>query len=98
VTVWHGVHPRHSKKLPEPGRAPHPGAARPVVRGSVVRILSADPTEKPMWLFWTGPEGSFDLDRVWRAYLRRFGIEHLFRFLKRHLGWTMPPRISGTSA
>jgi hypothetical protein len=90
VSVWHGLHPRHSKKLREPGRTPRPGVARPIVRGSVVRILSADPTEKPMWLFWTGPEGSFDLDRVWRAYLRRFGIEHLFRFLKRHLGWTMP--------
>lgn len=61
-----------------------------IVRGSVIRIHSADPQEKPIWLFWTGPPGSFDLDRLWRAYLRRFQIEHLFRFIKQHLGWTTP--------
>lgn len=90
VTAWHGLHPRHSKKLDEPGHTPHPGKAREIVRGSVIRIDSADPGEKPIWLFWTGPEGSFDLDLLWRAYLRRFQIEHLFRFCKQHLGWTLP--------
>ncbi|WP_434438575.1 transposase [Lentzea sp. E54] len=90
VLAWHGLHPRHSKKLDEPGRTPHPGKAREIVRGSVIRIHSAAPDEKPIWLFWTGPGGSFDLDRLWRAYLRRFHIEHLFRFIKQHLGWTAP--------
>jgi Transposase DDE domain. len=88
VTAWHGLHPRPSKRLAEPGHSP--GKAREIVRGSVIRIDSADPAEKPIWLFWTGPEGSFDLDRLWRAYLRRYCIEHLFRFIKQHLGWTTP--------
>jgi len=90
VLAWHGLHPRHSKRLDEPGHIPHSGKTREIVRGSVIRIQSADPAEKPIWLFWTGPEGSFDLDRLWRAYLRRFQIEHLFRFCKQHLGWTLP--------
>ncbi|WP_285754135.1 transposase, partial [Lentzea sp. NBRC 105346] len=90
VLAWHGLHPRHSKKLAEPGRVPHPGAAREIVRGNVIRIQSAKPGEKPIWLLWTGPAGSFDLDQAWRAYLHRFDIEHLFRFLKQHLGWTTP--------
>jgi hypothetical protein len=29
-------------------------------------------------------------DRAWQAFLRRFDIEHTFRFLKQHLGWTKP--------
>lgn len=90
VTAWHGLHPRHSKKLDEPGRVPQSGKAREIVRGSVIRIHSTTPGEKPIWLFHTGPEGSFDLDLLWRAYLRRFQIEHLFRFCKQHLGWTTP--------
>lgn len=90
VLAWHGLHPRHSKKLAEPGHTPHSGKEREIVRGSVIRIQSAKPGEKPIWLFWTGPDGSFDLDRLWRAYLRRFQIEHLFRFCKQHLGWTLP--------
>lgn len=94
VLAWHGLHPRHSKKLDEPGHVPHSGKAREIVRGSVIRIHSAAPGEKPIWLFWTGPDGSFDLDRLWRAYLRRYCIEHLFRFCKQHLGWTLP-RLRG---
>ncbi|MFC5103828.1 transposase [Kibdelosporangium philippinense] len=94
VSVRHGMHPRASESaaLREPGY--RPGYSRPVTRGSVVWVCSADPAYPPMWLFWTGPEGSFDLDRVWRAYLRRYGIEHLFRFLKQYLAWTRP-RVRG---
>ncbi len=94
VSVWHGMHPRPSESpaLREPGY--RPGHARPVTRGSVVWVCSADPAFPPMWLFWTGPQGSFDLDRVWRAYLRRYDIEHLFRFLKQYLAWTRP-RVRG---
>jgi hypothetical protein len=28
--------------------------------------------------------------RLFRAFLRRFDLEHTFRFLKRTLGWTRP--------
>ena len=31
-----------------------------------------------------------NLDLRWRAYLRRFDIEHTFRFAKNTLGWTTP--------
>jgi hypothetical protein len=36
-----------------------------------------------------GP-GRPDLDRCWRAYIRRFDLEHTFRFCKQALGWTTP--------
>ena len=40
-----------------------------------------------MALWWHGPEGTApDLDLLWRAYVRRFDLEHTFRFLKQGLG------------
>jgi len=44
---------------------------------------------KVLWLWWHG-EGEPDLDLLWRAYCRRFSIEHGIRFLKQALGWTSP--------
>ena len=31
-----------------------------------------------------------EVNRTWQAFLRRFDIEHTFRFLKQVLGWTRP--------
>ncbi len=45
--------------------------------------------KKTLWLWWSGP-GVPDLDVCWRAYLRRFDIEHTYRFAKNTLGWTTP--------
>lgn len=58
--------------------------------GLVLRVefLRPDGTpryKRPMWLFWTGPE-TVALQDLCRMYLWRFAIEHLFRFLKQHLG------------
>ena len=58
--------------------------------GMVLRIefLRPDGTpcyKRPIWLFWTGPE-TVALSDLCRMYLWRFAIEHLFRFLKQHLG------------
>ncbi len=58
--------------------------------GTLVQIefLKADGTpryKRPMWLFWTGPQ-SVALSDVCRIYLWRFAIEHMFRFLKQHMG------------
>src|SRR6266567_1726055 len=67
----------------------------PVLPGTVIRLqvehLPGDASPQPMWL-WTDRTGlSGDLiDRCWQAYLRRFDIEHTFRFLKQTLGWTTP--------
>jgi hypothetical protein len=30
------------------------------------------------------------VDRCWQAFLRRFDLEHTFRFFKQVLGWTTP--------
>ena len=30
------------------------------------------------------------MNRAWQAFLRRFDIEHMFRFCKQQLGWTRP--------
>ena len=53
-----------------------------------VKFLKADGTpryKRPMWLFWIGPP-TVALSDLVRMYLWRFAIEHLFRFLKQHLG------------
>lgn len=60
------------------------------VSGSVVCVefLKEDGTpryKRPLWLFWTGPEDVSPED-LCHMYLWRFAIEHLFRFLKQHLG------------
>jgi Transposase DDE domain len=43
----------------------------------------------PLWLVWTG-ERTMSLEEIWHQYLRRFGIEHWYRFAKQRLHWTMP--------
>ena len=90
VTAWHGLHPKLH------GRGRWAGRDRPpIVRGSVIRVEVEHlpkPTaraKKTLWLWWSGP-GVPDLDLCWRAYLRRFDIEHTFRFAKNTLGWTSP--------
>jgi hypothetical protein len=89
VTAWHGLHP----KLGRRGHwAQHDQP--PIVRGTVVRVdvehlpKPTSRTKKTLWLWAAGPD--LDLDICWQAYLRRFDIEHTFRFLKNTLGWTTP--------
>jgi DDE family transposase len=41
--------------------------------------------KRPLWLFWTGSQ-NIALPDLCRMYLWRFAIEHLFRFLKQHMG------------
>lgn len=53
-----------------------------------VEFLKADGTpryKRPMWLWWSGPQ-TVALSDLARMYLWRFAIEHLFRFLKQHMG------------
>ena len=55
-----------------------------------VQFLKADGTprfKRPLYLFWTGPT-SVALADLARIYLWRFAIEHMFRFLKQHMGLT----------
>ena len=74
VRLWHKL---HFKRIAN-------------VKGSVVCVefLKEDGTpryKRPLWLFWTGPEEVAPQD-LCRMYLWRFAIEHLFRFLKQHMG------------
>lgn len=74
VRVWHKL---HFKRLAK-------------VVGSVVCVefLKEDGSpryKRPLWLFWTGSENVAPQD-LCRMYLWRFAIEHLFRFLKQHMG------------
>jgi hypothetical protein len=54
----------------------------------VVRASPTGSAHKPLWLFYSGPETEPDLARLYYAYLRRFDIEHFFRFTKQRLGLT----------
>jgi len=74
VRVWHQL---HFKRLAK-------------VTGSVVCVefLKENGTpryKRPLCLFWTGPEDVSPRD-LCLMYLWRFAIEHLFRFLKQHMG------------
>jgi hypothetical protein len=89
VRTWAGLHP---KLQAHPGRGAR--KTRPIVRGTVVLVevgrLPARPYQpKALWLWWAGP-GEPDLDLLWRAYVRRFDLEHTLRFCKQSLGWTTP--------
>ncbi|HEY5990420.1 MAG TPA: hypothetical protein VIV12_29135, partial [Streptosporangiaceae bacterium] len=44
---------------------------------------------KVLWLWWAGP-GDLALELAWRAYIRRFDLEHTVRLCKQTLGWTIP--------
>jgi hypothetical protein len=90
VSAWHGLHPKLH------GRGRWRGAdGPPIIRGSVIRVevehlpKPAGGALKTLWLWWSG-DGEPDLDLCWRAYLRRFDIEHTYRFAKGTLGWTTP--------
>ena len=58
--------------------------------GSRSSTCPADrPGDEDVVAWWAGP-GTPDLDVCWRAYIRRFDIEHTLRFVKHTLGWTTP--------
>ena len=89
VRAWAGLHPKTQEHPTRGTRRP-----RPIVRGTLVLVEVSRlprPTREPrmLWLWWDGP-GEPDLDLIWRAYVRRFDLEHTFRFLKQTLGWTTP--------
>jgi DDE superfamily endonuclease len=47
------------------------------------------PESKPLWLIWVGKDKP-SLSKVWQQYLRRFAIEHWYRFVRQRLHWTLP--------
>jgi len=74
LSAWHKLHLR---KLP--------GLVGLALRVEFLKPDGSLRYQRPMWLFWTGPE-TIALSDLCRMYLWRFAIEHAFRFMKQHLG------------
>jgi hypothetical protein len=99
VRAWGGLHPELERRG---GWADHDGPL-PILTGTVVNVtvdhLPGDRAPKPMWLWCSDPVAAgADLDWWWRSYLRRFDLEHTFRFLKQTLGLTRPRLRTGEQA
>jgi hypothetical protein len=61
-----------------------------VIRLQAERLPGSHDPE-PLWLWASRLEADAGgVARAWQAFLRRFDIEHTFRFLKQQLGWTRP--------
>jgi hypothetical protein len=88
---WDRLHPRLTHRGVW---ADHDGPL-PVIEGTVIRLrvdhLPGDGAPKPLWLWFSGVGVTVtEMDRLWQVFLRRFDLEHTFRFLKQTLGWTRP--------
>ena len=91
ASAWHRCHPRLARRGPW---LDHDGEL-PIIEGTLIRLqvahLPGDRAPKPLWLWTSDPAAATaDIDRVWQAFLRRFDLEHTFRFFKQALGWTTP--------
>lgn len=91
VRAWCGLHSKTQSHSTIGTRQ-----ARPISKGTLVLVeVSRLPrkTREPqvLWLWYWGADADKpDLDLLWRSYVRRFDLEHTFRFLKQTLNWTAP--------
>lgn len=88
---WGRLHP----KLERRGAWTDHDGDLPIVEGTLVHLavehLPGNRNPKPLWLWHSDPDATaHDVDRLWRIFLRRFDIEHTFRFFKQTLGLTRP--------
>jgi hypothetical protein len=89
--AWPRLHQQLARR---PAWEHHEGEL-PVIEGTLIRLqvdrLPGCRDAEPLWL-WSSraAAGEEDVNRAWQAFLRRFDIEHTFRFLKQQLGWTRP--------
>jgi hypothetical protein len=84
ASAWQRCHPRLEHRGPW---REHPGQL-PIIEGTLIRLqvahLPGDRAPKPLWLWTSDPTMTgLDIDRAWQAFLRRFDLEHTFRFLSR---------------
>jgi DDE superfamily endonuclease len=89
--AWSRLHPDLERRG---AWTDHPGPL-PIVEATIIGLavdhLPGNRQPKPLWLWSSHPVTSpVDLDRLWRTYLRRFDLEHTFRFFKQTLGFTRP--------
>jgi hypothetical protein len=89
VQAWSGLHPKQQRHPGHGTRGPRPIVRGTILRVQVQRVPARTRPPKVLWLWWAGP-GELDLDLAWRAYVRRFDLEHTVRFCKQTLGWTTP--------
>jgi hypothetical protein len=93
VRAFSKMHPKVCAHEGRGSRGPLPIVVGTLVLVEVERLPRGERRRKPrvMWLWWHGPEGKApNLELIWRSYVRRFDLEHTFRFLKQALGWTTP--------
>ena len=67
-----------------------------IIRVEVIKPAGRHRKFKPLWLAWLGKTMP-TLDELWHKYLRRFALEHWYRFAKQRLYWTQP-QLSSTQA
>jgi hypothetical protein len=97
VASWTGLHPKQQRHPGHGTRRPRPIVRGTVIRVQVERVPARTRPPRVLWLWWAGPAGlQLDLDLAWRAYTRRFDLEHTVRFAKQtprldHLS-SPPPR------
>ncbi|MER5642646.1 NF041680 family putative transposase [Kitasatospora sp. NPDC002227] len=90
--AWDRMHPRLQRRGPW---LEYTDAELPVLHGTLIRLqlerLPGERDAKPLWL-WSSATAltSAEMDVRWHALLRRFDLEHTFRFMKQVLGWTAP--------
>jgi hypothetical protein len=89
VTAWHRMHPRLTRcGTAWPGYPP--GEDLPLVEGTLVRLAPCSARE-PLWLWASAPRADeAGVAALRQCYLRRFDIEHTFRFLRQRLGRARP--------
>src|SRR5215208_94282 len=91
VRAWAEMHPKVNNHPRKGTRGPLPIVVGTLILVEVERLPRGERRREPrvLWLWWHG-EGEPDLDLLWRSYVRRFDLEHTFRFLKQSMGWTTP--------
>jgi len=94
VRAWCGLHPKTQNHPTHGTRQPRPISKGTLVLVEVSRLPRKTREPQVLWLWYSGPdadEPDLDLlDILWRSYIRRFDLEHTFRFLKQTLNWTVP--------
>ncbi len=89
VRAWAGLRPKIQNHTGRGTRRPRPIVRGTVVRVEVTRLPGRAQPPQVLWRWWQGP-GTPDLDLLWRAYVRRFDLEHPLRFVKQSRAWTTP--------
>jgi DDE superfamily endonuclease len=93
VRAFSKLHPKVQNHERKGSRGLLPIVVGTLILVEVERLPRGERRREPraLWLWWHGPEGMApDLDLIWRSYVRRFDLEHTFRFLKQSMGWSTP--------